>query len=103
MPNMKPCVYRSLFILLLLVTFVSFSDAQKAQLKVAISGDRLQPNGQLDFSATYTLGTRKLPPATFAVVLKENDGDGIWQMRWPMLDGVSEASIYFPPSFPKGK
>lgn len=100
---MKPCFYQALVAFLLSIFFVNLIYAQKAQLKVAISSDRLQPNERLDFSATYTLGTKKLPPATFAVVLKENDGDGIWQMRWPMLDGVSEASIFIPPSFPKGK
>lgn len=102
-PNMKPCVYQALFAILLAILFVNLANSQKAQLKIAVSGERLQSNERLDFSATYTLGAKKIPPATFAVVLKETDGDGIWQMRWPMLDGICDASIIFPPALPKGK
>lgn len=90
------------FIFAFTIFFIAAANAQKAKLLIQISNDRLQINDTLEFVATYSLGEKKLPPATLALVIKENNGDGIWQLRWPMLDGHSEGSILFPDSIKRG-
>ncbi len=87
---------------LFLLIFYATASAQKSRLVIQISNDRLKLNDTLDFVATYLLGEKKLPPATLALVMKENNGDGIWQMRWPMLNGHAEGSLIFPPDIKRG-
>ncbi len=78
------------------------TNAQKAKLKILLNNDRFQAKDTLSFIGTYTLGEKNLPPATLALVMKENNGDGIWQMRWPMIDGYTKAKLVLPSSMPTG-
>lgn len=90
------------FLHLLLLTCVCFQlQAQDMQFKVAISSDQLQPGDTLDFLASYTIGDRKLPPATFALTML-GPANKVWQMRWPLVAGKSEGSIVLPDSLPAG-
>jgi hypothetical protein len=74
---------------------------QNPDFKVMISKEKLQPGDTLDLIADYSIAGRQLPPATFAVTIL-GPNEKTWQLRWPMLDGHSEASIVFPDSATAG-
>lgn len=74
---------------------------QNADFKVMINKERLQPGDTLDLIADYSISGRQLPPATFALTIL-GPNDKTWQLRWPMIDGHSEASIIFPDSAAAG-
>jgi hypothetical protein len=82
---------------------LNIGNAQSARLTVQISKEWLQPGDTLEFAATYEKGGAKLPPATLAVVLQQNDSAAKWQMRWPMIDGEAIGAIIFPAGMPSGK
>lgn len=89
----------SLFIGCLLTIVNTYG--QDADFKVFISKEKLQPGDTLDLMADYAVRGRELPPATFALtILGPNEKS--WQLRWPMLNGHSEASIIFADSLPPG-
>lgn len=77
--------------------------AQNVQLQVQISKEWLQPGDTLDLSATYKKGNIPMPPATLVAVVQQAGGQGMWKMRWPMIDGVATASLVFPKNLPPGK
>jgi hypothetical protein len=70
---------------------------QNPDFKVMINKERLQPGDTLDLVADYAIGGRQLPPATFVLTIL-GPNEKIWQLRWPMIEGHSEASIIFPDS-----
>ena len=87
----------------MLLFFTHAAIGQQAKLSVGINKEWLQPDDTLEISATYQLGDKKLPPATLALTLRQNDGPKQWQLRWPMIDRLSEASIVLPENMPAGK
>lgn len=89
--------------IIFLCVAVAQSTAQTAHLTVQINKEWLQPGDTLDILGTYEKGDKKLPPATLAVVLQQNDGPNKWKMRWPMIDGEAMGSIIFPQGLPAGK
>jgi hypothetical protein len=80
----------------------SSSLAQQPAWRVQISKDLLVPGDTVDMLATYNISGRALPPATFAVTLVNADSSRIWQMRWPMIGGESDASFVIPEKMPPG-
>ena len=66
---------------------------------------------QLNKSIFKALDTIKIianqPPKKGAVatlfLMAENEEGMVWEMRWPMLDGHSEASLILPDSLPQGQ
>lgn len=93
-------IFRLTLLLGLLLSMAS-AYGQNADFKVMINKERLQPGDTLDLIADYNIGGRELPPATFALTIL-GPNEKIWQLRWPMLDGHSEASIVFPDSATAG-
>jgi len=90
-----------LLMMLLLVT--ATLQAQQPAFRVVLSSDRLVPGDTLELEASYSIADRKLPPATLALTLmKEGEPDKFWQMRWPLVNGTSMASIVLPDSMPAG-
>ena len=90
-----------LLMMLLLVT--ATLQAQQPAFRVVLSSDRLVPGDTLELEASYSIADRKLPPATLALTLmKEGEPDKFWQMRWPLVNGISMASIVLPDSMPAG-
>jgi hypothetical protein len=88
--------------LFLVIVGVRQAMAQPTRLSVQINNEWLQPGDTLGFAGTYEKGDKKLPPATLAVVLKQNDGGKKWQMRWPMIDGEAVGAIVIPKGLPAG-
>lgn len=93
-------ILRSTLLLVYLLGIVH-SYGQDADFKVLISKDKLQPGDTLELMADYAVGGRALPPATFALTI-EGPGNKLWQLRWPMVNGHSEAAIIFPDSIAAG-
>ncbi|MCU0394633.1 MAG: hypothetical protein MUF29_01890 [Chitinophagaceae bacterium] len=87
---------------ILLQTIPCLVNAQEASFKVMISANQLRPGDTLHMVAQYAVGDRKLPPATFVLTLL-GPQNKLWQMRWPMLEGMSEASIVWPDSIAEGR
>lgn len=90
-----------LTLLLCWLLAIAHAYGQNADFKVMISKDRLQPGDTLELLADYAVGGRELPPATFALTI-EGPNNKLWQLRWPMINGHSEASIVFPDSIASG-
>ncbi len=73
--------------------------AQETSLTVAVLKNELQPKDTLSFDATFIVNNRK--PAIGTLYLKAVNQQGqIWNMRWPLLDGICQVDIAIPDSFP---
>ena len=88
---------------LLLMCYCCHGWSQAHQFKVMLNKDVLLPGDTLDIIADYSIENRSLPPATFAVVVMATQGDGFWQIRWPMVDGKSGGTIIWPAGIPPGR
>lgn len=91
------------WLLMMLLLATATLQAQQPAFRVVLSSDRLVPGDTLELEASYSIADRKLPPATLALTLmKEGEPDKFWQMRWPLVNGISMASIVLPDSMPAG-
>ena len=91
------------WLLMMLLLATATLQAQQPAFRVVLSSDRLVPGDTLELEASYSIADRKLPPATLALTLmKEGEPDKFWQMRWPLVNGTSMASIVLPDSMPAG-
>ncbi len=76
--------------------------AQSDTLQVTLSRHQLQPGDTLHISASYSVNGKAPKAATlFLNIVNENSGS--WQLRWPLLDGVSETAILLPDSMTNGR
>lgn len=76
--------------------------AQDPAFRVMLNKDRFAPGDTLDMIASYSVGDRQLPPATFAVTIL-GPQQKVWQMRWPLMEGNCEASVIWPAQMPAGR
>ncbi|HSC54035.1 MAG TPA: hypothetical protein VLC98_10455 [Phnomibacter sp.] len=93
---------KGVLLLLVLMGIGAQLMAQESQFKVMISNNRLHPGDTLDMEVEYSIGDRKLPPATFALTIL-GPANKVWQMRWPLVEGKAEASVVLPDSLPAGR
>ncbi len=97
---MKNSYFFTCFIALLLFNSNSFS--QGSDFRVAINTNVLGNGDTLKLEAEYTVGERKLPPATLDVIIKNERGN-TWNMRWPLIDGKASGNIVISKFIPRGK
>ncbi len=84
-----------LFIILIWIS----SWAQETSLTITVLKDKLQQKDTLSFDATFIINGKK--PATATLYLKAVNQQGrIWNMRWPLFDGICQVDIAIPDSFP---
>ncbi len=87
---------------ILIIALPAMVMAQKDQLIVSLSSQQLQPGDRVDIKAAYTVNGKAPQTATlFLNILNEEEMS--WQVRWPILDGVCEASVIIPDSMPAGR
>jgi hypothetical protein len=99
---MNALLLRSTTVAALLLGGLIFGSAQSHQFTVMLNKDKLLPGDTLDIAAHYALQDRQLPPATFAVTIA-GEGQQVWQMRYPMIDGKAAASIIWPAGIAPGR
>ena len=86
-------------VLLFAILICAQSWAQETSLTITILKNELQPKDTLAFDALFTVNGKK--PATGTLYLKAVNQQGqIWNMRWPLLDGICQVDIAIPDSFP---
>jgi hypothetical protein len=85
---------------LLSFLFPLFAEAQdNTSLNIVMQKQRYNPGDTISFDAFFTLNAKK--PAKASLYLKAVDNNGkLWNMRWPVLDGVCNVDIVIPDSFP---
>lgn len=97
---MKNSYFFTCFIALILITSTGFS--QRSDFRVAINTNVFGSGDTLKLQAEYTVGERKLPPATLDVIIKNERGN-TWNVRWPLIDGKANGNIVISKFIPKGK
>ena len=85
--------------LLLAIIICAHSWAQENSLSVTVLKNALQPKDTLSFDATFLINGKR--PAIGTLYLKAVNQQGqIWNMRWPLFDGICQVDIAIPDSFP---
>ncbi len=73
--------------------------AQETSLTITVFKNALQPKDTLSFDAIFLINGKK--PNTGTLYLKAVNQQGkIWNMRWPIFDGICQVDIAIPDSFP---
>ena len=85
--------------LLLFSLLFVYSWAQETSLTITVLKKELQPKDTISFDATFLVNGKK--PAMATLYLKAVNQQGkIWNMRWPIFDGICQVDIAIPDSFP---
>lgn len=75
------------------------STAQETSLAISVLKNALQPKDTLSFDATFIVNGKRPPTATLYLKAVNQQGQ-IWNMRWPLFDGVCQVDIAIPDTFP---
>ena len=91
--------YKFIACLLLAILMTGSSRAQETSLDIIILKTALQPKDTLSFDAIFTVNGKKPPTASLYMKAVNQEGK-IWNMRWPLFDGMCQIDIAIPDSFP---
>lgn len=83
----------------LLLYFISFS--QDDALKINFLKQSSNPGDTISFDASFSVNNTPVPTGTLYTKIVDNQGK-IWNMRWPILNGVCQVDMHIPDSFPFG-
>ena len=93
---------RYFFTCFIALLFTSICFSQGSDFRVVINTNVFGSGDTLKLEAKYTVGERKLPPATLDVIIKNERGN-TWNMRWPLIDGKADGNIVISKFIPRGK
>ncbi len=87
----------------LLAAFISVPLQVYAQekLEITFSQQKYQPGDTLTFRAAIPAweGTKRL--GTLNILIEDINHQHFWRVRYPIVDGFCEASLFLPPNFPQ--
>lgn len=86
--------------ILLCCSFFNASFAQINELAVALNKTRFEPGDEINIKATQPL--KKGATATLFLIAEHEEGM-VWEMRWPMINGLCEPDLRIPDSLPQGR
>jgi len=91
--------FNCITVLLFAILIGNQSWAQETSLTITVFKNALQPKDTLSFDAIFLINGKK--PNTGTLYLKAVNQQGkIWNMRWPVFDGICQVDIAIPDSFP---
>ena len=91
--------FNGITVLLFAILIGNQSWAQETSLTITVFKNALQPKDTLSFDAIFLINGKK--PNTGTLYLKAVNQQGkIWNMRWPVFDGICQVDIAIPDSFP---
>lgn len=86
--------------ILVVLTILFAGKAYSQELDVTFLKQSGNPGDTISFDASFNINNQ--PVATGSLFLKIVNEEGkIWNMRWPVLNGICQADIVIPDSFPK--
>jgi hypothetical protein len=74
--------------------------AQKNELAVTLNKTNFEPGNTIQIKATQP--AKKNATATLFLIAEHEEGM-VWEMRWPMINGVCEPDLLLPDSLPQGR
>jgi len=74
--------------------------AQYKELSVSLNKTSFEPGNNIQIKATQS--AKKGTAATLFLIAEHEEGM-VWEMRWPMLNGVCEPDLLLPDSLPQGR
>lgn len=86
--------------ILILSSFFNVSYAQKSEFAVALNKTSFEPGDEINIKATQPV--KKGATATLFLIAEHEEGM-VWEMRWPMINGLCEPDLRIPDSLPQGR
>ena len=80
--------------------FAHTSNAQKNELIVSLNKASFEPGNNIYIKASQPV--KKGALATLFLIAEHEEGM-VWEMRWPMINGVCEPDLRIPDSLPQGR
>lgn len=84
----------------LMCVFAHTSTAQKNELTVSLDKTSYKPGNNIYIKASQPV--KKGAMATLFLIAEHEEGM-VWEMRWPMINGVCEPDLRIPDSLPQGR
>lgn len=85
---------------LLMCVFAHTSTAQNNELIVSLNKISFEPGNNIYIKASQPV--KKGAMATLFLIAEHEEGM-VWEMRWPMINGVCEPGLRIPDSLPQGR
>ena len=80
--------------------FAHTSNAQNNELNVSLNKTSFKPGNNIYIKASQQV--KKGAMATLFLIAEHEEGM-VWEMRWPMINGVCEPDLRIPDSLPQGR
>ena len=80
--------------------FAHTSNAQNNELNVSLNKTSFKPGNNIYIKASQPV--KKGAMATLFLIAEHEEGM-VWEMRWPMINGVCEPDLRIPDSLPQGR